>query len=165
MPTGALRAPGSNGLAFVYQSFIDELAHAAGKDPLQFRLDLLDARRARTPRWTRRACAACSSVVREVRLGGPSATLPRGTGMGVAFHLQPPRLLRGGRRRRRSAAQGELSSTRSGSPATSGSHIINPLNAENNAQGAVIDGIAHALGQEITIENGRTVQTTSTTIR
>ena len=39
-----------------------------------------------------------------------------------------------------------------------GSQIINPTGAEAQVQGAVLDGLGQALGQAITIENGRTVQ-------
>jgi len=39
-----------------------------------------------------------------------------------------------------------------------GSHIINPTGAENQVQGAALDGIGEALGQAITLANGRVVQ-------
>ena len=39
-----------------------------------------------------------------------------------------------------------------------GSEIINPSGAENQVQGSVLDGIAQALGQEITIDEGRVAQ-------
>src|SRR5205085_2568894 len=43
IPTGYWRAPGDNGNTWATQCFVDELAHAAGRDPLAFTLDLLTA--------------------------------------------------------------------------------------------------------------------------
>jgi isoquinoline 1-oxidoreductase beta subunit len=166
VPTGALRAPGSNGLAFVMQSFIDELAHAAHKDPVQFRLDIL----ANTPlplpdlpqgqqRGPTFDAARMSGVLQLVaeKSGWGRQQLPRGTGMGVAFHFS---------HRGYFAEVVRASVSREGAVAAEqvwvagdvGSQIINPINAVNNVQGAVLDGIGAALGQEITIAGGRTQQ-------
>ena len=68
VPTGALRAPRSNALSFAFQGFIDECAVAAGKDPLQFRIDTLKAEIApTTPIGTRFAAQKSSERSEGVR--------------------------------------------------------------------------------------------------
>jgi isoquinoline 1-oxidoreductase subunit beta len=168
VPTGALRAPQSNGLSFAFQSFLDELAHAGGRDPLQFRLDLLAntplpepapaAGQQPTPAGFVFDPARMRGVLELVRdKSGWGAHLPRGTGRGVAFYFS---------HRGYFAEVVQATVSRAGAVKVEkvwvagdiGSHIINPLNAENQVQGAVLDGLAEALGQAITIDRGRTVQ-------
>jgi isoquinoline 1-oxidoreductase subunit beta len=159
VPTGAMRAPTSNGVAFVMQSFIDELANAAGKDPLQYRLDLLTHQMPGEERGALDAMRVRGVLerIRDVSDWANRQRLPRGTGMGVAFHYS---------HRGYFAEVVQATVSKAGSVKVDkvwvagdiGSQIINPSNAENQAQGAVLDGIAQALGQEITIARGRTVQ-------
>lgn len=176
IPTGPLRAPGSNGIAFAVQSFIDELAHAAGKDPLQFRLDLLaneqpapalagapagaPAGRGGAPQqpgFDAKRVIGVLETVRERSGWAKRASLPQGTGMGCAFHFS---------HRGYFAEVVQATVSKSGDVKVDkiwvvgdiGSQIINPSNAESQAQGAALDGVAEALGQEITFDKGRTVQ-------
>ncbi len=155
VPTGALRAPGSNAIAFVMQSFIDELAHAAGRDPVDFRRDLLSNVEEGAAMDAQRMHGVLELVVE--KSGWGKQKFPRGTAQGVAFHFShrgyfaevvQATVSRGGLLRVDKVwVAGDI-----------GSEIINPLNAESQAQGAVLDGLSEAFGQEITIEGGRAVQ-------
>jgi isoquinoline 1-oxidoreductase beta subunit len=156
IPTGALRAPGSNAIGFVIQSFIDELAHASGQDPVEFRLAMLRAGMGAVDRGLDEArMIPCLEAVAE--RSGWGRSLPEGTGMGVAFFYS---------HRGHFAEVVQASVARDGAVTVDkvwvvgdiGTPIINPSNAGNQVQGAVLEGLSHALGQEIVIEGGRAMQ-------
>lgn len=168
LKTGALRAPGSNAYAFVIQSFIDELAHAAGKDPLEFRLALLETTPIPAPpprpgqggfggpEFNPERTRGVLKLAAE-KSGWAKQSHGSGRAMGIAFHFSHMGYF---------AEVADVSVSPENKlkvhkvwvAADIGSQIINPNFAENLAQGAVIDGLSELMGQQITLENGAVMQ-------
>lgn len=155
---GLLRAPGSNTRAWAIQSFLHEIAVAAGRDHLEFLLEIMGA-----PQWlppktlyglnTGRA----ADVIRlAAEKAGWGKKLPVGRGLGLAFHFSHAGHF---------AEVAEVSVDASKqvtvhkvTVAADIGPVINLSGAENQCQGSVMDGLSVMTGQEITMEQGRIEQ-------
>jgi len=157
-PTGPWRAPRSNALAFVIQSFLHELAVAAGRDHLEFLLEVMGE-----PRWLEPGndrslnTARAAAVIRlAAEKGGWGKPLPAGRGLGLAFHFSHAGHF---------AEVAEVSvnadkhlTVHRVTVAGDVGLIVNASGAESQCQGAVIDGLSTMLNLEITLERGRVQQ-------
>lgn len=153
--TGWLRAPTSNAMAFVMQGFLDEVAEAAGTDLPELMRRTLGAPRVipgRSPFDTGRARGVIDAVCKLADwTGKPSSVAGKGRGFGFYFShrgyfAEVVDI---------TVADGAVTVDKIWVAGDVGSQIINPLNAEHQAQGAAIDGVAQALvWQPIVQEQG-----------
>lgn len=163
VPMGALRAPTSNAMAFVMQSFLDEVAHAAGKDLPTLLLEIVDGAEKEpdsmgftgpSPGFNPGRLRAVTKKALE--MAGWGKEMPAGRALGFGYYYSHmgyfaevvEASLEGGRVNVHHVwAAGDV-----------GSQIINPFGALNQAQGAIIDGLGQAMSLAIEIEGGATKQ-------
>jgi len=144
VPVGFWRSVGSSQNAFIIECFIDELAAATGKDPVEFRRRLL--------RNQPRHLGVLNLVAQKAGWGKP---LPAGHFHGVAVHSCFDTFV----------AQIAEVSVRSGSvrvhkvvAAVDCGQVVNPDIVEAQIEGGIVYGLTAALKGEITIERGRVKQ-------
>lgn len=154
VPTGYWRAPGDNGNVWATQSFLDELAHAAGKDPLAYSLDLLSAVSA-SGRFDPAKMTAVLKLATDKANWGQKRQ--RGEGQGFAITFSNNAYV---------AIVADVAVSQAGdlkikklTAAVDAGTIINLSGAEAQIQGSMLDGISAAWFQKITIERGAAVQT------
>ena len=161
VPQGPWRAPGSCTYAWMICCFLDELAHAAGRDPVEFNLTVLGDRGivpGTGPKGRPYNAARMHNVVSQVaRLSGWGKSLPRGKGMGLGYYFSHQGYVAHVAEVTVSS-RGELTVDRVTAAVDVGSQIVNLSGAENQVQGSIIDGLNAAWRQELDIKQGRVVQ-------
>ena len=153
-PCGPWRAPGSNTNAFVEQSFLDELAHLAGRDYAEFLLELMGE-----PRWlkdgnvnalnTGRAIGTIKTVTEK---SGWGRDMPEGKGLGLAFYFCHAAHVA-------EVAEVTVNDDRSFhvhkvTVAVDVGPIINMSGALTQIQGSIVDGLSTMALQQITLDRG-----------
>lgn len=154
-PCGAWRAPGSNVTAWGMQSFLAEMAHAAGRDYVEFLLEIMGE-----PRWFKpgnvrslNTGRAAGVIKLAAEKAGWGKYLPKGRGMGMAFHFCHAAHV---------AEVAEISvdadkriTVHNITVAVDIGPIVNRSGATAQVEGAITDGFSTMMGLQVTFKNGR----------
>jgi isoquinoline 1-oxidoreductase beta subunit len=143
--TGFWRGVGPNNNVFAIESFIDELAHKAGKDPVAFRVAMLDG----TPRLK-------AVVEQAAKLSGWGGALPARTGRGIAAQISFASFI-ATVCEAEVDGDGEVNLRRVLSVVDTGI-AVNPDTVIAQLQGGLVFGMTAGLYGEVTIANGRVQQ-------
>ena len=153
---GAFRAPGSNFNAVAEQSFLDEVAEEAGKDPIQFRLDLLK-RAQENPVGENNDYEAkrYAGVLELVRDKSGWDTNSTGKNRGVAAYFchnsYVANVVDIEIKNNEPVIQKVYATVDCGI-------VVNPDAAINMSEGSIVDGIGHAMYSELTFNQGQPQQ-------
>ena len=159
IPCGSWRAPGSNGYAFAIESFIHELALAAGRDHLEFRLEMLG-----DPRWLEEGNQRALHTGRAagvIKLAAEKAGWGKEPAQGQRPGARLP-FLPSGPCRRSGGDQRGREQEADGAQGHGGGRCRSDREHERRrrpVQGSVLDGLSTMFGQAVDIENGRIKQT------
>jgi isoquinoline 1-oxidoreductase subunit beta len=145
VPVWFWRSVGASQNAFAVECFIDELAHAGGKDPVELRRQLLKGH----SDWLH----VLDTVAQKADWG---KAMPPGTAQGVAIAESYGSIV---------AEVAEVSVSKRGEVrvdrvvcAVDCGHVVNPLTVAEQMESAVVYGLTAALYGQITIKNGRVVE-------
>jgi isoquinoline 1-oxidoreductase beta subunit len=155
--TGAFRAPRSNFIAGAEQSFLDEVAEAAGKDPIQLRLELLKRAQenpvGETNDYDAKRYAGVLELVKEKsNWGANQAGVHRGVSAYFCHDSYVAQVLDITMEKNEPVVQKVISAIDCGI-------VVNPDAATNLSEGGVVDGIGHAMYSAITFKYGAPEQT------
>lgn len=156
--TGAWRAPGHNATAFIDQSFADEMAHLAGKNPVDFRLEILGTddkimpyRDHGGPEYN---TARLKGVIRlAVEKANWYGIKKQGVYQGFACHFMFGAYVA-------EVVEVSLNATNQLKIervicAVDCGIVVNPSGARNQIEGGIVDGLQSALSAAIHIEGGK----------
>jgi isoquinoline 1-oxidoreductase beta subunit len=154
--SGAWRAPRSNFIAFAEQSFLDEVAEAAGKDPIDFRLELFD-RAIRNPVGEKndydpeRYAGVLKLVKEKSGWGQDMPGVHRGVSAYFCHNSYVAQVVD-------VVMEGDKPSIRKVWCAVDCGIVVNPEGALNQIEGGIVDGIGHALYSNMTFTDGKPEQ-------